>query len=65
MNSQDFNRLNGLLSKLESATKKASQADGTFKKYHGTSIDALTTLPQHLKRIEQGLRTARIIGQEN
>ncbi len=65
MNSQDFNRLNGLLSKLASATKKATNEDGSFKKYHNSSIEALHDLPLHLKRIEQGLRTAKIIGQEN
>ena len=65
MNSQDFNRLQGLLSKLESATRKASHVDGSFRKYHNHSIEALQNLPQHLRRIEQGLRTAKIIGQEN
>ena len=65
MNTQDFNRLQGLLSKLENATKRATNVDGSFKKYHNNSIEALHDLPQHLRRIEQGLRTAKIIGQEN
>jgi len=65
MNSQDFNKLVGLLSKLDHATKKATERDGSFKKYHDRSIQALNTLPSHLKRLEQGLRTAKIIGQEN
>ncbi len=65
MNTQDFNKLIGLLSKLDQATKKATKEDCSFKKYHNTSMEALTTLPNHLKRLEQGLRTAKIIGQEN
>ena len=65
MNNQDFNRLIGLLSKLESATSRATKTDGCFKKYHNNSIEALHSLPNHIKRLEQGLRTARIIGQEN
>ncbi len=65
MNTQDFNKLVGLLSKLDHATKKATQLDGSFKKYHNHSMEALSNLPNHLKRLEQGLRTAKIIGQEN
>ncbi|MFT5384089.1 MAG: hypothetical protein ACI8X3_002583 [Saprospiraceae bacterium] len=61
MNSIDFNRLTGLLSKLDNATSKAARTDGTFQKYHIGSIEALRDLPQHLKRLEQGLRTAKII----
>ena len=65
MNTQDFNKLIGLLSKLDHATKKATQVDGSFKKYHTNSIQAISNLPNHIKRLEQGLRTAKIIGQEN
>jgi len=65
MNTQDFNKLVGLLSKLEHATKKATRIDGSFKKYHNNSMEALNSLPTHLKRLEQGLRTAKIIGKEN
>lgn len=61
MNSNDFNRLMGLLSKFTAATEKANREDGTFKRYHHTSITQLRELPGHLKRIEQGLRTAKII----
>lgn len=61
MNTNDFNKLMGLLSKFTAATEKASREDGTFKKYHSASIVQLHTLPEHLKRIEQGLRTAKII----
>jgi len=41
MNSQDFNKLQGLLSKLETATKKASFTDKCFQKYHKNSIEAM------------------------
>ena len=65
MNTQDFNKLVSLLSKLDNATKKATRVDGSFKKYHTNSMEALSSLPGHIKRLEQGLRTAKIIGQEN
>ena len=61
MNSSDFNRLIGLLSKLNNATNKAAKVDGSFQKYHVNSIELLRDIPQHLKRLEQGLRTAKII----
>lgn len=61
MNSQDFNRLQGLLAKLNAATNKAAKTDGSFKKYHTESMDLLQDLPNHLKNIEQGLKTARVI----
>lgn len=61
MNSRDFNRLQGLLAKLNVATNKAAKTDGSFKKYHNESIDLLKDLPNHLKNIEQGLKTARMI----
>jgi len=61
MNSSDFNKLIGLLSKLNNATSRASQTDGAFQKYHNRSMEALQDLPLHLKRLEQGLRTAKII----
>lgn len=61
MNSSDFNRLQGLLAKLNAATNKAAKTDGSFKKYHTESIDLLRDLPNHLKNIEQGLKTARMI----
>ena len=61
MDSQDFNKLIGLLAKLDVATNRASETDGSFKKYHTQSIEMLKDMPVHLKRIEQGLRTARIL----
>jgi len=61
MNSSDFNRLIGLLSKLDSATNKAARTDGSFQKYHIGSMEILRDLPLHIKRLEQGLRTAKII----
>lgn len=64
MNSQDFKKLMGLISKLNAATAKASQIDGSFRKYHNQSIEAIKELPFHLKRVEQGLKTAKIIGTE-
>lgn len=63
MSTQDFNRLLGLLSKLDAATSRAVQTDGSFRKYHTQSIEMLAEMPQHLKRLEQGLRTAKIIQQ--
>lgn len=61
MDSKDFNKLMGLLSKFTAATEKANREDGTFKKYHQASLSQLRELPQQLRRIEQGLRTAKII----
>ena len=61
MNSSDYNKLIGLLAKFTAATEKANREDGTFSKYHENSITHLRSLPDHLKRIEQGLRTAKII----
>lgn len=61
MDSTDFNKLMGLLSKFNAAKEKANRIDGTFKKYHQSSISQLRELPQQLRRIEQGLRTAKII----
>ena len=63
MNSNDFNKLIGLLTKFTAATEKANREDGTFRKYHESSILELRNFPNHLKRIEQGLRTAKIIKQ--
>lgn len=61
MNSSDFNRLISLLSKLDNATNKATRTDGSFQKYHIQSLEMLRGLPQHLKRLEQGLKTAKVI----
>lgn len=61
MNSSDFNKLIGLLSKFTAATEKANREDGTFKRYHHASVSQLRDLPEQLRRIEQGLRTAKIM----
>ena len=63
MNHDDFNKLNGLLAKLDVATAKAATTDGTFKKYHISSIEILKQIPEHLRSLEQGLTTAKIINQ--
>jgi len=56
-----FNKLIGLISKLTVATEKANREDNLFKRFHGDSVSQLQNFPDHLKRIEQGLRTAKII----
>lgn len=61
MDANDFNKLKGLLAKLSAATSKAKREDGCFSKYHNNSIEVLSDLPLHLKRLEQGLKTARIL----
>jgi hypothetical protein len=61
MSSTDFIKLIGLLSKLDSATKHALHNDGSFQKYHTNSIEALKDIPFHLKKIEQGLKTAKVL----
>ena len=63
MNGEDFKKLNGLLAKLETATEKAVTTDGTFKRYHTSSVELLKNLPEHLRSLEQGLTTAKIINQ--
>lgn len=61
MNSRDFNKLIGLLSKLDNAANRAARTDGSFQKHHLSSIELLKSVPLHLRRIEQGLRTAKIV----
>ena len=61
MDSTDFNKLLGLLSKFTAATEKANRTDDTFKKYHHSYITQLREFPEQLRRIEQGLRTAKVI----
>lgn len=61
MNQEDFIKLHGLLAKLDVAAHKAATIDGTFKKYHTGSIEKLRDLPVHLRQLEQGLKTAKII----
>ena len=61
MNQDDFIKLHGLLAKLDVAAHKAATIDGTFKKYHTGSIEKLRDLPVHLRQLEQGLKTAKVI----
>ncbi len=61
MNRDDFIKLQGLLAKLDAATHKAATTDGTFRKYHTNSMKLLKDLPVHLRHLEQGLRTAKVI----
>jgi len=63
MNHEDFIKLNGLLAKLDAATEKAVSTDGAFKKYHTSSVELLKHLPEHLRSLEQGLTTAKVISQ--
>jgi len=65
MNQDDFTKLHGLLAKLDLVAKKAANIDGTFKKYHTSSIEVLKDLPIHLKQIEQGLKTAKFVPSNN
>ena len=61
MNSRDFLKLQGLIAKLEMTTAKATQTDGSFRKYHQSSVSLLKELPLHLKNLEQGLKTAKLV----
>ncbi len=61
MDTNDFNKLISLLSKLENATNYAYETDDCFKRYHSQSVNALRDIPVHLKRIEQGLKTAKVV----
>jgi len=64
MNISDFNKLNGLLSKLENATDRAAREDGCFRKYHSGSINSIKAMRANLKTIEHGLRTANFLVEE-
>ncbi len=64
MNSHDFNKLTSLIAKLNMATNRATEKDGSFRKYHTQSVEVLRDLPFHLKRLEQGLKTAKMITPE-
>lgn len=61
MTTQDFNRLNGLLAKLSVAANKTAKEDGSFRKYNSQSIEALNVFHAHLKQLENGLRTAKVL----
>ncbi|MEL7020896.1 MAG: hypothetical protein AAGK47_04770 [Bacteroidota bacterium] len=61
MSSRDFLKLQGLIAKLEMTTAQAAQQDGSFKKYHQSSVTLLKDLPHHFKNLEQGLRTAKFV----
>jgi len=64
MNEADFNKLNGLLSKLENVTDKAAKEDGCFRKYHSSSITSIKAMRANLKVIEHGLRTANYVAEK-
>jgi len=64
MNAADFNKLTGLLSKLENVTDKAAKEDGSFRKYHSSSINSIKAMRANLKVIEHGLRTAKYVASE-
>ncbi len=64
MNASDFNKLNGLLSKLENVTDKAAKEDGSFRRYHSSSINSIKAMRANLKVIEHGLRTAKYVAAE-
>ena len=64
MNETDFNKLNGLLSKLENVTDKAAKEDGCFRKYHSSSITSIKAMRANLKVIEHGLRTANYVAEK-
>jgi len=64
MNTSDFTKLNGLLSKLENATDRAAREDGCFRKYHSSSLSSIKAMRANLKTIEHGLRTAKFIAPE-
>lgn len=63
MDTHDFNKLLSLLSKLENATKYAYETDDCFKRYHGQSLSVLKEIPVHLRRLEQGLKTAKVVAE--
>lgn len=65
MNEADFNKLNGLLSKLENVTDKAAKEDGSFRKYHSSSISSIKAMRANLKVIEHGLRTAKYVTEKD
>ncbi len=61
MNAQDFIRLNGLLAKLSTAAERTAREDGSFRKYNSQSIEALQSFQAHLRNLENGLRTAKVL----
>ncbi len=61
MNSSDFNKLLGLLSKLNSTTQHAEHKDMCFGKYNKQSIHHMQESINHVKRLKQGLITAKVV----
>ena len=61
MNQEDFIKLHDLLAKLDVTAHKAASMNGSFKKYHTGSIEKLRDLPVHLRQLEQGLKTAKMV----
>jgi len=64
MNSSDFTKLLGLLSKLNNATTHVAEVDGSFQKHYAQTIDQLKLANDHIKKIEQGLAAAKFIQYE-
>jgi len=65
MNDSDFDKLKGLLTKLEDVTDRAAKEDGSFRKYHSTSINSLKAMRANLIVIEHGLRTAKYVSEDD
>lgn len=61
MNSHDFNKMMSLISKLRMAVDHAKKTDCTFNKCHSQSISFITELDGHMRKIEEGLTTARVL----
>ncbi len=64
MNSHDFNKMMSLISKLRVAINHAKKTDSTFNKCHSQSISFITELDGHMKKIEEGLTTAKVLKPE-
>lgn len=61
MNSTDFVRLNGLISKLNHEVNHVAQEDDCFRKYYQQSAEALREAQRHLRKIENGLKAAKYL----
>ena len=65
MNSKDFLKLQGLLTKLNHVISKAEREDDCFRRYYQDSSSAIKSTQQHLNRLEQGLRTMDFVASTN
>ncbi len=61
MTTSDFNRLLSLTMKLNSTAGRARATDTSFNKYNKQSIDHMLETIEHIKRLKQGLTTAKYI----